>query len=64
MSLYPITVKIYVQQIFHYVSCWISFQGRREETFFFYLPALIPTYMRYFKINCQGEVCKIDKPLR
>ena len=34
--------------------------------FFFYLvdllPVLIPTYIRNFKIICQGEVCKIDKP--
>ena len=33
---------------------------------FFYLvdllPVLIPTYIRNFKIICQGEVCKIDKP--
>ena len=33
---------------------------------FFYLVdlllVLIPTYMRNFKIICQGEACRIDKP--
>ena len=26
------------------------------------LPVLMPTYIRNLKINCQGEVCKFDKP--
>ena len=57
---------------YHKDICAASFSLRFLLGFFlgqkrgnvFYLPASIPTYMRDFKINCQGEVCKIDKPPR